>query len=127
MDKETIPLIPSQNSFRFGDVTVRSLGMVEIELLTPSNEPNIPVLLDVVPLNVPALLGIDILDGEQLYADNVTNRLIRRMVLSRPGKRLMYEDKWHVPLIGHDKHLHARMNFPRHIFYTIAQLKKMHR
>ena len=125
--QKSIPRMRSTNSFRFGDVTVHSLGMVEIALATPLNIPNIPVLMDIVPVNVPALLGLDVLDSEELYADNVTNRLVHRHVVSRANNILRYKDRWSMPLARHDSHLYAAMSFPHYLFYTTGQLEKMHR
>ena len=97
IDRSSIPRMHSNNNYRFGDVTVRTVGTVEIMLATPPTVPDIPVLMDIVPANVPALLGLDILDSEQLYADNVTNRLVHRHVVSNHNGTLQYVDKWHVP------------------------------
>ena len=101
--------------------------MIEILLETPSTWRDIPVLMDIVPVDVPALLGLDVLDSEQLYACNVTNRLVHRAVLSRPGEPLQYEDRWSVPLTRQNGHLYARMRFMNYTFYTTAQLQKLHR
>ncbi len=127
LGKKPIPHIVSHNSFRIGDVTVKSLGMVEIVLDTPSNDPNVLVLKDIVPIDVPALFGLDVLDSERLYADDVTNRLVHREVLSRPGEQLRYKDRWHLPLARYDNHLYARMKFLPWTFYAAAQLHRMHR
>ncbi len=40
--------------------------MVEIELETPQNVANVPVLMEIVLVDIPALLELDILDGESL-------------------------------------------------------------
>ena len=125
--RSSIPRMHSNNTYRFGDVTVRTVGTVEIMLATPPTVPDIPVLMDIVPVNVPALLGLDILDSEELYADNVTNRLVHRHVVSNNNGILQYLDKWHVPLSRHDNHLYAAMSFPHFLFYTTTQLEKMHR
>ena len=63
----------SNNTYRFSDVTVRMVGTVEIMLSTLPAIPDIRVLMDIVPVNVPALLRLDILYSEELYADNITN------------------------------------------------------
>ena len=125
--KKFIPRMKSITSFRFGHVTVRSVGKIEMSLKTPASIRSISVLMDIVPVDIPALLGLDVLDGESLYADNVTNRLVHRCILSRPGEPLEYEDRWSVPLSRHDNHLYAQMEFPDCTFYNIAQLKNMHR
>ena len=101
--------------------------MVELELATPDWITSIPVLMDTVPINVPPLLGLDILDGEQLYAENVTNRLVHRKIESRHGEPLKYTDKWSVPLVRFDNHLYAKMKFPEYTIYSTAQFEKMHR
>ncbi len=73
LNKNSIPRMQSVNSFRFGDTTGKSLKLVEIDLEVPSPRPSISVLMDIVPVNVPALLNLDVLDSENLDADNVTN------------------------------------------------------
>ena len=83
--------------------------------------------MDIVSVNVPALLGLDVLDSEELIADNVTNRLIHRHVVSRAQGLIKYDDKWSMPLQRHDNHLYAAMSFPQYLFYSTVQLEKMHR
>lgn len=91
--KPDIPFIKSHYSFRFGDVTVQSLGTIEIALENPSPWRPITAIMDVVPVDVPAFLGLDVLDAEQLHADNVTNRLVHCEVLSRKKDTLKYKDR----------------------------------
>ena len=102
----------STNRFRFGDMSVKSLEMVEIDLEVPSPRRSIPVLMDIVPVDVPALLGLDVLDSESLYADNVTNGLVQRVVLSKPGESFQFKEVRSIPLLRCDGHLYARMKFP---------------
>ncbi len=127
MGKKGIPRIRSTNSLRFSDVTVPSLGLIEIALEVPTPRRSIPVLMDIAAVDIPALLGLDILDSEQLYADNATNRLVHREVLSKPGESLQYGDRWQVPLTRYGSHLYAQMHLPRHTFYTTKDLKRLHR
>ena len=42
-----------------------------------------PVILDVVNVDIPALLGIDVLSVYSFVPDNVTNRFWHRIVLSK--------------------------------------------
>ena len=63
------------------------------------------VIMDKVSVNVPALLGLDVLDAESLYADNVTNRLVHRRVISRSSDSMSVEDIWSVPLIRNDTYI----------------------
>ena len=62
------------------------------------------VLMDIVPVNVKALLGLDAIDAEGLYADNVINRSVNRRILSRSSDECQYDDMWSVPIIRHDGH-----------------------
>lgn len=91
--KSNIPRIRSLNSFRFGHVAVKFFGTIEIVLGTPSALRLIPVLLDVLPVGVPDLLGLDVLDAEKLYADNITNRIVHCEVLSMVVENFKYKDR----------------------------------
>ena len=85
------------------------------------------VLTEIVPVNVPELLGLDVMDSEGLYADNVTDRLVHRRVYNRSSEFLEYDDVWSVPIIRHDIHLNPHICFPPSTFCTSAQLLKLHR
>ena len=63
----------------------------------PENMPDIPVLLDVVPVSILALLGLDVLDSHSLLPDNVTNRLWNRIIVSESP--LQFIDEWSVQMI----------------------------
>lgn len=54
----------------FGDGLHMSLGKLEMRLPTPDGA-FLAMSVDVVSADVPLLLGIDVLDREQLVADNV--------------------------------------------------------
>ena len=55
--RRSIPIKDSKRDFKFGDTFVRSRGMVELTLLTPGSAFDIPVILDVVDVEIPALIG----------------------------------------------------------------------
>ena len=98
-ERNSIPVASSPRTFRFGDVAVKSQGLIEVAFETPSAIPNIIVLMYMVPVNVPALLGLDVLDAESLYADNEPNLLVHRRVISRSSDNLSVEVIWSVPLL----------------------------
>ncbi len=89
----------SVSSFRFGDFTVKSLGVVEIHLEVPSHGHSIPVLMDIVPVYVPELLGLDVLDSENLYSDHVINSSV-----TQPYQSLEFEHVWSVTLTLYEGH-----------------------
>ena len=60
---KTIPRCSSLSYFRFSDVVVKSLGMIEVALATTPFVPDIMALMDIVPVNIPALLGVEVLDS----------------------------------------------------------------
>lgn len=72
-----LKLKPSRFSFVLGDVQHDSQGTMRIIIPTPDDS-FLQFDTDVVTANVPLLLGIDILDREQLVADNVDNLLHSR-------------------------------------------------
>ena len=66
----------------------------------------------IVAVNVPTLLGLDVLDSENLCAGNVTNRLLHCNFQSRPSDEVEYKDVWSLPISRHDAHLYSRKYFP---------------
>lgn len=68
---------PSQFSFVFGDGQHDSQDTIRIRI-TPPNDSFLQFDGDVVAADLPLLLGIDILDKEQLVADNMENILDSR-------------------------------------------------
>lgn len=118
---------PSGNSFRFADAVYKSLGKISIPLHTPAGIPNIPVEVDIVEADIPALLGLDVLDEESLTPCTVSNRLIKRMPIKRADETI-YMDLWYTPMQrSHSKHLYVPLRFPTSSYFTKAQLSKLHR
>lgn len=59
----------SQNGFKFANKTYSSLGIVQILSYTPPGVPTIMVPLQIVQVDLPALIGLDIFDLHQLAVD----------------------------------------------------------
>ena len=66
--------------------------MVELLLLTPGHIQDKPILNDVVDVNVPALLGLDVLDRNNVFVENVTGHLWKRVTIRQHA--LKYGDRW---------------------------------
>ena len=49
--------------------------MVELMLQTPGSIPDLLAILDVIDFGIPALLALDVLDGNNILVKNVTNHL----------------------------------------------------
>lgn len=69
-----LKLSKSSTTFRFGNGRHNSLGILKIRIPTKDGG-FIDIDADVVQPDVPLLIGIDILNREQLVPDNVNNRL----------------------------------------------------
>ena len=112
----------SENCFRFGDEEARSLVQIELSHHTPPNVPKIMVLMDNVPVNIPALVSLDLLDAEQFYVDKVTNRLVHRKVITRSDDYFQNAVQWSISIIRHDNHRYSKMCYPPSRFYSTAQI-----
>ena len=114
--------------FRFADKLFDSLGKVSLFLSTPKGIPPICVELDVVQADIPALLGMDILDREGLIADTVAGRLTKRVRTQSKQGHEHYVDEWSIPLYrSPSRHVYARMHFAFTTFFARSQLLKLHK
>lgn len=75
------PFKLGQKRFWNADSPFDSLGKIDLPLATPRGIPTFFVKVDFVAADVPALLSLDICDEYALFADTVTNKLIKRDVL----------------------------------------------
>ena len=71
--------------------------------------------VDVVPSNVPFLVGLDFLDKYKMYVNNVENFLVC------PNLDL------HLPLIRKNRHIYLEWGKSHKILYTSQELLKLHR
>ena len=69
---------------------------------------------DVVTANIPLLLGLDVLDREQLVADNVLNQL------------QCHHRGWSIPISRKHGHMYVTWNISKS-YYTRAELRKIHK
>ena len=117
----------SPNRFRFADTSYDSLGKASLPLATPPGKPTIFVEVDVVKADIPALLGLDVLDREFLMADTVANRLTKRGVAQDNGS-CFYFDEWHVTLLrSKSGHVYVEMDCSTSMMFTKSQLTKLHK
>ena len=84
---------PFKNPFRFAGNTFESLVQNSIQLKTPFGVAPVYVQLDVFQADIPALLGMDVLDRESLMADTVANRLIKRTRLKHKDDTIGFIDE----------------------------------
>lgn len=125
--KKKFFLRPSTKNFRFADAVYQSLGTIDFPLSTPRGIPIIFVKMEVVSADIPALFGLEVLDDHSLTADTVKNFLVRKSAHTlATGKYIMVEE-WSVPLVRADGHVFAEIARDYCIFFTTAQLRKLHR
>ena len=91
----------------------------------PGYIPDIPVFMDVVPVNVLALLGLYVLDSHSLLPDNIPNRPWNRIIVSQ--NPVQFIDEWSVQTMRAGDHLYVPLKAPLQSFYTVAQLRKIHK
>lgn len=103
---------PSAISFKFGDGIFDSLGKIPVRIPTPDGG-FLPLEIDVVKANIPMLIGLEVLDQNQLVADNLDNELV-----SKRGK-------WSLPITRKNGHLFVEWDFAE-ILYTKSELRKLH-
>ena len=89
-DRTANPIAESEHNFRLRYTVIRSKGMVELMLQTPATFCYIPILLDFVDVYIPAFLGLDALDGNNLLVDNVTGHLWNSVIISKQPLRYDY-------------------------------------
>lgn len=108
-----LKLIKSNTIFKFGNGRHNSLGILKIRIPTRDGA-FIDIDADVVRPDVPVLIGIDILDREQLVPDNVNNRLQSHIY------------GWSIPITRKNGHMYITWNESQ-IFFNRRELYKMHR
>lgn len=119
---------PSGIRFLFADTVYQSRGEVTLFLKTPSGIPKVMIELDIVDADIPALLGMDVLDKESLTPCTITNRLIHKAKGTTMDGKDIIIDSWSVPLIrSPSNHLYAEMESVTPLFFTRSQLVRLHR
>ena len=75
LGSDNIQKCRSNSSIKPGDKTVNSFGCVEVYLKTPAYMSDIPVVNDIVSVDVSARLWLNMLDAYRLFAETINNRL----------------------------------------------------
>lgn len=113
----------SRNRFRFADAVYDSLGIVSILLCTPPRKHRLILWMNVVEVDIAALLGLEMFDRESLTPCTVSNRLIKRVPMEKNGGEVIFVDQWYTTLRSSlSCHMYAGMNFPPSIYFTRTQL-----
>lgn len=110
-----LPLVlsgSSPNVYRFGSQKRVSVGKAKFRVPYAEGR-HMHMELDVVDIDIPLLIGLDMLDKFKLVVDNVDNILRCK------------EPRWSVTIVRKFGHLYYE--WPYEVMYTIPELKKIHR
>ena len=103
-------VLKSNVSFKFGDIIHKSLGKMRVSIPTP-NGSCMAFTCDIVRADIPLLLGLDVMRREGLIIN------VRDLELEH--------NDWSLPMKIRDNHL--IISWLSNIYYSKAQLKKLHR
>ena len=101
-----------QRTFKFGSKKKSRLGAAKFWILYGGNQ-MVDIYLDVVDINIPLLLGIDRLDEQKLYVNNIKDVLV------------WVEPKWSHPIT--QKLGHLLYEWTKGLFYSDNELKCIQR
>ena len=125
---KNLALVQSNRSFKFAEAVYQSLGMVVVPLETTANILVIHVVMDVVTADIPALLGLDLMDQESLTPCVVSGRFIKRAYHQLENGEKTYFDEWSVPSFrSKSNHIYVKISMPINAHFSRAQLMKIHR
>lgn len=105
---------PSKTAFKFGVDRQQSLGSMTIRIPVPGDSLML-IKGDVVPVDVPFLAGLDVLDRFKLVADTVENKLECKL------------SDWSLPLARKLGLLYLEWGDVDKVFFTRQQLTRLHR
>jgi hypothetical protein len=100
MNRNTLALKYTKVKFKFGNTVHQSLGTMEFNLKTTDRV--IGLNIDIVYVDVPLLLGLDMLDAHRLVINNVEN------LLEKPADMKEGNIEWKLPLVRQHGHLFIR-------------------
>ena len=88
----------------------------------------IPVDIDIVSANIPPLLGLDVLDRENLTPDVAYNVLAKRRCIERHNASPIYVEEWAIPMTrAKTRHSYVPLRVQHKKFFTRTQLQRLHR
>ena len=82
--------------------------MIGLLLPRPVHIQYITALLSVVDLNISALLGLDVHDGNNLFVNSVTSDIQYRVMISKYS--FQYENRWITRLTRRSEHLYVQLD-----------------
>ena len=93
-----------------------------VELILPATRSilDIPVILDIVDVEILPLIGFDALDGNNILVDNVRSHLWNRIITNKDPLR--FEDVWKIKLIMKGEYLYISLSTSIQLFYTMEKL-----
>lgn len=104
--------VPSSTELKVCDGVFKSLGTLPVRIPTPDVS-FLLMSMDVVEADVAMLIGIDALDRERIFADNVSNCLVQR------------DGRWKLPIARKLGHTYLEWS-SKHVLWTKAEIIKLY-
>lgn len=99
------------------------MGQVSIPLATPDGFKPIIVSFDIVQADVPAIIGMDVLDRENLVADTVYNRLASRKSFAIGNNIMIYVYDWLISLTrSASKHVYVPIDRGNRFYFSLSHI-----
>lgn len=118
---------PSYNRLVFADAVFDSIGQVPIPLTKrkcKTKHIRSNVFLDAY---IPALPGMDLLDGESLTPSTLSKWLVKRIKEHRDKYEVEYIDVWSVPLHrAQIPHIYANIDLSTKTFFNRTDIVRLH-
>lgn len=89
-----IKVSPSNNGFKFASAIYLSFGTAHLSLFTPPELPTNYSKVEIVPADVPALLGLNSPDSYQLTVDTAVNALAKKFPVKKEDRTVLYVEFW---------------------------------
>ena len=73
------------------------------------------------------MVGLNVHDAQQLFADTVHNKLVHAIRDRNVDGTTSYIEHWTILLVRKQGHVYAKLATRKEIFYTVEELKKLHK
>lgn len=121
-------ILPSKNKFTVADAVYESLGKITIPIGTPPGIPRVFVEIEIVNAEIPALLGMDIMNKGSITPCIVSNGLAKRVLVPQESECPKLEDEWSIPIRrSRSSQLYVDMDISTSMFFTKPQISRLHR
>lgn len=118
----------SKNRFRIENACFQSFGHINLPLATSRVVATINLLFSLLTVDVPAFIGMDVIDREQLVAGTFFHHLAHMKLIKMPDGYKGYADIWIIPLIrAPSRHVYVPFDGSPRVHLTLSKIAKIHK